>query len=78
MRDTVNAMCLENRFLMMILQPASTQPRRDTKGNSKLINSKLSTDAPPTGTSVGVTADFPVKIVRMQSRANQKGRRTQL
>jgi hypothetical protein len=62
---------------MMSLQLTSAQPQRESKGISKLINSELA-DAQTIGAKVGATADFPIKIVRIQARANQTGCPTQL
>ena len=40
---------------------ASTQPQRETKGDSKLINSEL-TDTPTIAIEVGAIIDFPITI----------------
>jgi hypothetical protein len=61
---------------MTILQLSSAHPRGRTKGTPKLINSELA-DAPTIGVKVGAMADCPIKIARIQLRANQKGRWTQ-
>lgn len=51
----------KHHFEMIFPWLASTQPQRETKGDSKLINSEL-TDTPTIAIKVGAIIDFPITI----------------